>query len=161
MWEYDTMKRTRTLLVLILATTVMADAAQAAQGAVCSVSMPGISFGIYDTVNAVSIVQNLTLTCTGPGADQGPVSFSVGSGTYAVRTLSSATTADLLQYNLYADAAHTQVLGDGTSGSILQTFKILGNATSVSLPIYAYLPGGQNVAPGIYTSAPITVTVTY
>lgn len=152
------MNKKRQFLALVLA-SLMADSAQSAS--VCSVSVPNISFGSYDTVSAVSTVQHVTLTCSSPGADKGLISYSVGSGTYASRSLSSGTTADILQYNLYDDAAHTQVLGDGLSGTVLQQFKILGNAFSASLPIFAYLPGGQNVAPGIYTSAPITVTVTY
>lgn len=152
------MRKKRQLLALALA-SLMADAAQAAS--VCSVSVPNISFGTYDTVSATSTVQYVTVTCSSPGADKGVISYSIGSGTFASRTLSSGTTADILQYNLYNDAGHTQVLGDGSSGTVLQQFKILGNAFSASLPVFAYLPGGQNVAPGIYTSAPITVTVTY
>lgn len=148
------MKITRSLLVLAGASLAV-DAAQA-----CTVSVPNISFGSYDTVNATSVVQNVTLTCP-QGSFKGVVSYSIGSGSYASRTLFSGATGDSLQYNLYGDAAHTQVLGDGSSGTMFQSFKTLGNSPSTSLPIYAQLPAGQNVAPGIYTSASITVTVTY
>jgi spore coat protein U-like protein len=42
--------------------------------------------------------------------------YSTGSsGTYALRTLRSG--ANVLNYNLYFDAAYTQVRGDGTNGT--------------------------------------------
>lgn len=145
----------KTLFVLAYALAVIVKPSQA-----CTVSVPSISFGSYDTVNPVSVVQSLTVTC-GKGSEKGVVSYSAGSGSYASRVLTSGSSGDTLQYNLYGDAAHTQLLGDGSSGTVTQSFQTLGHSPSTSIPIYAHLPGGQNVAPGLYTSAVITVTVTY
>ena len=49
-----------------------------------------------------------------------------------------------LAYNLYVDASHTRVWGDGTGNTQTQTG--MGN-----LVIYGRIPGQQNVPAGLYT----------
>jgi spore coat protein U-like protein len=72
--------------------------------------------------------------------------------------------AQLLSYNLYFDAAYTQIRGNGTGGSQQggATFTLTpsaptGSTTSV---IYGRIPALQDVAAGSYTDT-IIVTVTY
>src|SRR5690606_17153023 len=112
--------RARVLCGAILAAGLMSPAP--AEAASCGVSFPSLlDFGTYDTVNALAPAGwTYTVTCirTSPGNSPDAVtfseSFSVGSGTYAARTLRSGWNA--LRYNLYANAGRTQVLGNGTSG---------------------------------------------
>jgi len=133
----------------------------------CSVSAPGINFGTYNTVNTISLpASELTVSCSGLVGTVAPtVQLSSGSGTYANRIMNGPA-GNSLSYNLYTNSSYTTVFGDGTQG----TGDYVGASKGIfflfpanyNVPIYAQLPGGQNVAPGSYaTSQPITVTVTY
>ncbi len=141
-----------------------------AEGAVsCSVTATGPAFGIYGPLNATPTYANGTVqvTCTllSGGATTVTLvsSYSTGaSGSYAMRTMLSG--ANTLNYNLFYDAAYTQIRGNGTGGS--QT----GGATlnlspgtptlSASGTIYGRIPALQDVAAGTYTDT-IVVTITY
>jgi len=135
----------------------------------CTVSATGPAFGIYNPLSAAPTLANgqVTATCTRVSGGTQTVtltsSYSMGSGTsFAARTLRSGT--NILNYNLYYDAAFTQIRGDGSGGS--QT----GGATltvsrgtptaSVTSTIYGRILAGQDVAPGLYTDT-IVVTITY
>jgi spore coat protein U-like protein len=69
-----------------------------------------------------------------------------------------------LGYNLYYDAAYSQIRGNGTGGS--QTGGATLNLTpgaptqSVNAVIYGRIPAGQDPAPGSYLDT-IVVTITY
>ena len=135
----------------------------------CSVTATGPAFGVYSPLNATPTYANSTVqvTCTllSGGATTVTLvsSYSTGaSGTYAMRTMLSG--ANTLNYNLFYDAAYTQIRGNGTGGS--QT----GGATlnlspgtptlSASGTIYGRIPARQDVAAGTYTDT-IVVTITY
>jgi spore coat protein U-like protein len=135
----------------------------------CSVSATGPAFGVYNPLNATPTYANglVQVTCTllsgGATAVTLVSSYSTGaSGSYALRTMLSG--ASTLGYNLYYDAAYTQIRGNGTGGS--QT----GGATlnlspgtptqTASGTIYGRIPAGQDVAAGSYADT-IVVTITY
>jgi spore coat protein U-like protein len=61
---------------------------------------------------------------------------------------------DSLGYNLYTDAARTQVWGDFFNGGTIQ---VAPAGTPARLDVYGRIPAGQNVATGSYTDS-ITVT---
>jgi len=70
-----------------------------------------------------------------------------------------------LSYNLYFDAAFTQIRGDGTGGSQVGggTLTLTPSSRTQSVPastIYGRIPAGQDVAAGNYSDT-IIVTVTY
>ncbi|MBU2739425.1 spore coat protein U domain-containing protein [Acidithiobacillus concretivorus] len=135
-------------------------------GITCSVSAPGINFGTYNTVNTINLpASDLTVSCTGLFGTVAPtVQLSSGSGTYANRIMNGPT-GNSLSYNLYTNSSYTTVFGDGTQGTgdyVGASQPIFFSQVNYNVPIYAQLPGGQNVAPGSYaTTQPITVTVTY
>ena len=135
----------------------------------CSVSATGPAFGIYNPFSATPDDENglITATCTllsGGAATVNVVdSFSTGSsGKYTTRTLLSGSS--VLDYNLYYDAAYSEIRGNGTGGS--QTGGATLNLTSANPTqsangtIYGRIPAGQNVAPGTYTDS-IVVTITF
>jgi spore coat protein U-like protein len=74
-----------------------------------------------------------------------------------------ASGANLLQYQLYLDSAHTTVWGDGTAGT---SYKNDGYLLSVIAPVvrsysvYGSIPGLQNVFAGVYGDT-TTVLLTY
>ena len=150
-------------LACALACLLPAGAARAVQ---CSVSAPAVNFGAYDTVNALTPAPvTLRLRCRGRGRFSVSATLSAGSGSYAMRTLRSSG-GGVLDYNLYTDAAHTQVAGDGSPGSVQLgptqvSLSSRHRSQTVSYALYPYLPGSQNVVPGSYADTPIVVTVSY
>lgn len=145
-------------------------AAPAAHAVVsCTVSATGPNFGIYNPLSATPTLSNgsVTATCTRVSGGTQSVtltsSYSIGSGTsYAARTLRSGT--NILNYNLYYDAAFTQIRGNGTGGSqqggaTLTVSRASPTASATSI-IYGRILAGQDVAPGLYTDT-IVVTITY
>ena len=72
--------------------------------------------------------------------------------------------ANPLNYNLYFDAAYTQVRGDGTGGSQTGganfTLSNSNKTDSTTSTIYGRAPALQDVAAGTYSDT-ITVTITY
>ena len=64
-----------------------------------------------------------------------------------------------MDYNLFTDAAHLTIWGDGTPGTILVA-GIAPNNTNVIHTVYGRIPGNQNLFAGAYTDT-ITVTITY
>ena len=134
----------------------------------CTASAVGVAFGVYNPLAATADTSTGSIqvrcTSTNPGSTTINLvaNYSTGSsGTYALRTLRSG--ANVLGYNLYFDAAYTQVRGDGTNGTQPgRATLVLGrNQTgSASGTLYGRIPAGQDVAPGLYSDT-ITVTVTY
>lgn len=154
-----------------LAGVLLALAAQQATAAswTCTVSATGPAFGIYNPFSAtpdeINGALNATCTLLSGGAATVTIvdSFSAGSsGTYTNRTMRSGT--NTLNYNLYYDAAYSEIRGNGSGGS--QTGSATLNLTSANPTqtatgvIYGKVPAGQNVAAGTYTDT-IVVTITF
>lgn len=93
------------------------------------------------------------------------VALNVGSvtgATFANRRMFNGT--DYMDYNLYRDAARTEVWGDGTSSTftVAGTGAGLGVGQAVVLDVYGRIPINQTLlSPGTYTEPTITVTVSY
>jgi len=135
----------------------------------CTLSVTAPNFGAYNPFQTTPDQVNGTLsaTCTLLTGGAATVSlldsFSTGSSnSYTTRTLVSG--AGTLNYNLYKDAAYTQVRGNGTGGSLTGSATLNLTSTNpvqtVSGTIYGQIPAGQNVAPGTYTDT-IVVTLTF
>jgi len=162
------LRRVGILLALGLLLAV-SPAARAAVTVNCTVSAGGIAFGIYNPLSGIGDAStgSLLVTCTGTGTGSTLVtvdlSLSTGiSGNYGTRTMLSG--ANVLDYNIYWNAAHTQIMGNGTGGSFsgqAGPFTVTaGGNVQVTGTMYGYVPPSQDVAPGGYTDV-ITVTVTY
>lgn len=124
-------------------------------------SVTGVNFGSYDvfSANPTKVTGSITYSCTQIG---GPklmmMDLSTGtSGTFANRTLRSGS--NVLYYNLYPDAANSQVWGDGT-GATYQYVIDPTNVAVVVLTVYGTIPAGQDVGVGSYTDT-ITVTMNF
>lgn len=143
----------------------------AAQVAVsCNASSSALAFGSYDPSRptASDAQASISVTCTyllslGTATVAYQITLSPGGGSYAQRRMSAG--GDNLRYNLYADAAATQIWGDGSAGTVTVSdsyqlgFGLLGSKT-VSYPVYGRVPAGQTVPAGAYADS-VTVTVTY
>jgi spore coat protein U-like protein len=154
--------RKRVTGLYLLALGVSLGLAPSAFGALnCSFdSVTGVDFGLYDVFNPgrTTATGSITFRCTGAGGTNlMTMSFSTGSGTFSNRTLISG--ANTLRYNLYLDAANTQIWGDGTSGTFV--FSIDPNSSGRrTVTVYGTIPAGQDVGVGSYTDT-ITVTMNF
>jgi len=122
--------------------------------AACTVSTTATSFGMYDIFSTfpTDSAGSITITC-----DESPppnVTVSVGpspnSGVFYPRKMRLTGGNDLLNYNLYTDAAYTNVWGDGTSGTVVLTRKAHKNRPE-TLIVYGRIPIGQDVSAGSYS----------
>jgi spore coat protein U-like protein len=67
---------------------------------------------------------------------------------------------DAVVYNLYLDAAGTQVWGDGSGGSQAYVVNSPSSGIDVSIPVYGRLFGDQNDSAGDYHDN-VSVLVTF
>jgi spore coat protein U-like protein len=137
-------------------TCVLVLCVPAARSATCTVSTSGLNFGTYDVFSPLDddITATISVDCTKDSAYS--LSLSSGSGTFGSRTLTSPVGA--LTYNLFLDATHLTIWGDGSSGT--GTFSGTGTGANVGTPVYGRIPARQNVPVGSYSDL-ITVTVTF
>jgi spore coat protein U-like protein len=133
---------------------------QAVINAACNISATTLNFGAYDPSSGTALSGSSTVNvyCTSGTPYTAALNIGSGGGSFVTRTIASGS--DTLNYNLYRDAARTQVWGDGTGS----TFTVAGTGSGVltanPITVYGLVPIGQDKPPGTYTST-ITVTVTY
>jgi spore coat protein U-like protein len=129
----------------------------------CRVTLVAMNFGIYTplTTTHVDVMGQVNLRCQAQ-AGSFEVTISAGvSGDHTARTMLSAT-SDILNYNLYRDAARTQIWGDGSP----PTFVVSGvrpnrgQPTFYNYPIYGRVFANQAPNAGIYNDDPL-VTVLF
>ena len=128
----------------------------------CTASATNIVFGTYTPLQATALASNgtIVISCTGiTGRNTVTIDLSTGaSGNYATRTLSAGSAR--LSYNLYLDAANTQIWGDGTGGSTAASATIRKRTPTATLTVYGAVAARQDPAPGSYGDT-ITVSVNY
>jgi spore coat protein U-like protein len=123
-----------------------------------------ISFGNYNPflLTANDTTGNINVSCTAVvGVYPYQISLDPGAhGSFAARDMAQGSS--LLAYNLYLNLAHTQVWGDGTSGTSTQSGNciVVLNTCSNDNTVYGDLPAQQNVAVGNYSDT-VTVTLNY
>ena len=130
----------------------------------CSATSPGTqSFGNVNPVSGLpySTTGTIAVTCS-VGLLEGLTTgtsiracLNIGGASGSTpRTLTNGT--NTLQYNLYSDSAHTQIIGSASSAPpnpIPVDFNLgllgilLGGTATQNVSIYAYLPAGQTTAP--------------
>lgn len=145
------------------ALAMLAGACGASPAAACTVSATGVAFGNYDpqSPSPRDSTGSIELSCH--PSEQGPVvALGAGlSGLLGPRQLRNG--AATLDYNLYANAAHSLVWGSGAGGSV--TITLSGGNVSAgqrifSRTIYGRISAGQNVPAGTYSDT-IVVTVIF
>ena len=136
----------------------------------CSVSTTGLGFGDYDPLLATpdDSTANVAVTCTrvifvDPFSIGYTLRLSRGSsGSYAQRRMNAGTAQ--LNYNLFRDAARSQVWGDGTSSTATvagtASFVWFQTSQTINHTMYGRAPAQQNASPGNYTDT-IVLTITF
>ena len=153
--------RKTTLIRLALCVLLASAWIGTAQANWCNVNGGGVAFGAYDPTSSGNINATGSLDMQCNSVFNVVLSVSVGNGTGASyssgRKMTRAGGGTLI-YNIYADAARTQVLGDGTGGSV--TLHISGHNTYTQA-IWARIFGNQRTAQaGSYTDI-VVATISY
>ncbi len=127
----------------------------------CTIAANDLGFGTQNTLAAnIDAMTTVEVVCTGAGPLS--IEFTAGAGgaaTFATRQMTDAVSSDTIDYSLFADAGRTQVLGDGTGGSVV----IAGTSTggTDSFDVFGRVFGGQDPkSVGSYSDT-VTATVTF
>lgn len=127
-----------------------------------SVSATALNFGNYIPTGAGTANTSVKVSCGLLGLDLLPnftLSLSAGNATTpSGRYL--GLSGSRLNYNIYADPGFATVWGDGSGGSVTQTFNSVLSLGAITFTGYGRIPAGQYVAAGSYADI-ITVTVSY
>lgn len=130
----------------------------------CNVAGGGVAFGSYNPASSAALQATGSLSLHCDENANVTLSLSLGNGAGANystgRKMTRAGGAGTLTYNLYADAARSHVLGDGTGGSVTLNLRPSKN-TTLAQPIYGRMPGSQSaVLPGSYGDT-VIATISY
>lgn len=120
----------------------------------CRINLGPINFGLYMplTPASVDVIGQFDVRCQ---SQPGSFVITIGSGisgNHLARTL-SAGGGNILNYNLYRDAARTQIWGDGTP----PTFTVTGSRTNsgrpsfFNYPVYGRIYANQAPNTGTYS----------
>ena len=146
-------------LVLLIAVLIPPEA----HAITCRVTVFAIDFGIYMplTTTHVDVTGQIDVQCQ---AQPGSFTVVIGpgvSGDQLARTL-TAGGPNVLNYNLYRDAARTQIWGDGTPPTLVVSGVRPGKGrpTFYNYPIYGRIFANQAPNPGIYSDN-LLVTVLF
>jgi spore coat protein U-like protein len=128
----------------------------------CLIQAQDMDFGYYNGTAELTAASAIAVRCS----DGTPFSIALDGGSTSgdpdARLLSDGT--NVLEYNLYTDAVHTTVWGDGTAGVVVSdTGTGLDVAETITKTVYGLLPNttaNQNSPEGNFSDT-ITVTVTY
>lgn len=149
------------VMILVLAAPTVAHASGfTISGGMCEVAATPVAFGMYDPLRhkEAATVGILRYRCFGTHKRL-IIGLTTGeSGSFRMRRMGRGGKA--IVYNLYLDAAGTQVWGDGTGGS--QTYIVNSPAAGneVSIPVYGRLFGDQNASAGNYQDN-VSIVVSY
>ena len=134
------------LFVLLVAARAEAD---------CAISTTPVAFGTYNVFSATPRDANGTVQINCTPREDIQVTLSRGSSSvFNPRTLRSGT--NIVNYNLFRDAARTQIWGDGTAG----TFTVTGNnVRNTTLTIFGRVPALQDATIGNYSDTIVATVI--
>ena len=117
----------------------------------CTLSVQGgVSFGTYNVFAPAPLDTTGRISYQCDRSDHG-IRITLdrgGSATFLPRRLANGV--QQLEYNLFTDAARTEIWGDQTEGTGVYYRKNPPNNNWVNVTIYGRIPAGQDVAAGSY-----------
>jgi spore coat protein U-like protein len=146
--EAMTVKRALIGILVVLGALHAPDAF--AQSPSCTISATSVNFGNYNVFNGTALDSTGTITyrCNSAAANI-TIGLTKGlSTTYNPRRMSKGV--EVLAYNLYRNAARTNIWGDGTGGSAIYSRADPPNNSNVNLTVYGRVPAGQDVSAGVF-----------
>ena len=127
----------------------------------CRLVVPPLSFGSYDPLAAhaaqpADASADFTVSCTRNTSASISFNFGLHSTTGNGRGMNGPGT-EVLQYQIYRDAARSQIWSQGSD-----SFRLVTNGVSSpnQLTVFGRIPPRQEVEPGAYTDV-LTATVDF
>ena len=124
----------------------------------CTIEVRPVSFGIYDPLDATALdaLGQVIYTCGNLGdnraSDNKSIRIEMTTGQanqFSPRAMRSGPVDDL-DYNLYLDATHRTIWGQGLYGTDVYVDTHPPNRTPVIVPVYGRVFGLQDVPAGQY-----------
>jgi spore coat protein U-like protein len=127
----------------------------------CTIETRPLSFGTYDPeANAeLDAVAQVIYTCDNQ-AKKIRIEMTTGVGNQFTPRHMYANSVDRLDYNIYLDATHNTIWGQGLYGTDVYYQNNPPNGTPVIVLAYGRIPGRQNPSPGLYADV-LTVRVLF
>jgi spore coat protein U-like protein len=150
----------RRLFPLVVAIGLLYASEAFAQSPSCTISATSVNFGNYNVFTATPRDSTGTITyrCNSTAANI-TVALSTGaSSTYNPRLMSKG--AEVLGYNLYRNAARTNIWGNGTGGTAIYSRANPPNNSNVNLTVYGRVPQGQDVSAGTFSDT-VTAVINF
>jgi spore coat protein U-like protein len=149
-------KRLLVMLALLAGSLYASDAhAQA-----CTISATSVNFGSYNVFDGSDVVStgSVTYRCNG-SAHNITIGLTQGaSGTFNPRRMEKGS--EVLNYNLFRDASHTTIWGDGSGGTSVYSIGNPPNNTNVNLTVYGRVAAEQDVSAGSFSDT-VTAVVNF
>jgi spore coat protein U domain-containing protein, fimbrial subunit CupE1/2/3/6 len=125
----------------------------------CTVAAGSLAFGNYAAADAspTDATSTINVTCTNDTSYTVALDGGVTESNVAARAMSDGA-SHTLPYQIYTDASHATVWGDGTGTS--QTQSGTGSGVQQALTAYGRVPQAQFVSAGNYSDT-VTVSVSY
>ena len=134
------------LLVLLVTARAEAD---------CTISTTSVAFGSYDVFSATPRDATGTVQIDCAPRENIQVTLSPGSSSgFNPRTLRSGS--NILTYNLFRNAGHTQIWGDGSAGTSTSS---ANNVRNTTLTVYGRVPAAQDAAVGNYADTIVATVI--
>jgi spore coat protein U-like protein len=127
----------------------------------CRLVVPPLTFGTYDplaahSVQAADASVDVQVSCTRNTTASISFDFGLHATTGNARGMNGPG-AEMLQYQIYRDAGHTQIWAQGSDAFRLTTH---GVSSPDQLTVFGRIPPRQEVEPGSYTDV-LTATVDF
>jgi spore coat protein U-like protein len=121
----------------------------------CTISTTSVAFGSYDVFSATPRDANGTVQIDCTPRENILVTLSSGSSSvFNPRTLRSGS--NILNYNLFRNAARTQIWGDGSAGTSTSS---ANNVRNTTLTVYGRVPAAQDAAVGNYADTIVATVI--
>ncbi len=122
----------------------------------CSISAGDLAFGNYDPTEGADVTAESTISITCSSGTSFEVELSMGADAVATQR-KMLSGANLLNFNLFTDAAWANIWDDGTTSSATGT----GDGANEDITVYGKIPSGQNTVPVGAYSETITASILY
>jgi len=146
------MNRTLVRVLIVAAGTWLLSTTSAfAQSPSCTISVTSVAFGNYNvfTTTPDDSTGTITYRCNSAAMNISIALSDGSSTTFSPRTLRKG--GEVLSYNLYRNAARTQIWGNGTGGTSVYTQSNPPNNQNVNVSVYGRIPALQDVSAGNYS----------
>ena len=126
----------------------------------CTISTAPVNFGAYDPIAANATapldgIGTVTVTCTKGAAAK--IDLNAGTNAQGATRRMSSTATEFLTYELYSDAAHTVIWGEGTNGFDIPAAP---NRNPRTFTAYGRVAAAQDATVGNYTDT-VVATVNF